>query len=357
MNTEHLIWQAISIGVVAGVPLSLMGELLLAANRDGSAWLCVVGLLLAAPAAAYSAVTGDSVFAGTATTLTYFILQIVYCIVVTFFLLLLFQQASRRFVALCAKVKMRRINKTIFALMGGVVFYGFFPQGAHACSVSLDSLFVGDPNMVWMVDGKDRDATVTIRAWLDSPDRAAYDFGFMSGNAYVPITGKTHNVGAYTFAGGVPVDFALRTIGTDGVFGTPDDGIYRLSDAVSHASQRYFARIDPTSARNPTVENVYYRYLLLNWDLNQDGRSDARVLLETVASRYDGMSPAIAAVPQPTAVWLFASGLLGLVGAARVVTTASTRNDLQDNEGLPSTTFRTIHAVIKHNPKTQVSNH
>jgi hypothetical protein len=225
------------------------------------------------------------------------------------------------------------------ALIGGAVFYVLCPQAAHACRVSLDSLFAGDPNMVWMVDGKDRDASVTVRAWLDSPSCATYDFGFMNGNAYVSITGKAHHIGAYTFTGGTPVDFALRTIGADGVFGTLDDGIHRLSDAASYASQRYFARIDPTSARNPTVGNVYYRYLRLNWNLNRDGRPDARVPLEATASRYDGMSPAIAAVPQPAAVWLFASGLLGLVGATRVVTTASPRNDMQGNKRLPSTRY------------------
>jgi len=250
------------------------------------------------------------------------------------------------------------MTRVHFTLIGGAFFYILCPQVAHACSIPLDSLFADDPNMVLMVDGTDRDTSVKIRAWFDSPAHASYDFGFMSGNAYVPITGKTHNIGAYTFAGGAPVDFALRNIGVDGLFGTLDDGIYRLSDTASYASQNYFARVDPTSVRNPTVGNVYYRYLQLNWDLNQDGRPDARVLLEAAASRYDGMSPAIAAVLQPAAVWLFASGLLGLVGAARVATTASTRNDLQDNKSLPRTThIRTIHAVISHNPKTQVSNH
>lgn len=245
-----------------------------------------------------------------------------------------------------------------FTLIGGAFFYILCPQATHACSIPLDSLFSGDPDKVLMVDGKDRDTTVKIRAWFDSPAHASYDFGFMSGNAYVPITGKTHHIGAYTFAGGAPVDFALRNIGVDGLFGTLDDGIYRLSDTASYASQNYLARIDPASAQHPTAGNVYYRYLRLNWDLNRDGRPDAHILLEATASRYDGMSPAIAAVPQPAAVWLFASGLLGLVGAARSVTTASTRNDSQNNEGLPKTTYiRTIHAVINTNPKTQVSNH
>jgi len=356
MNTERLVWLAISIGVVAGVPLSLLGEILLSNAREGPAWLYVVGLLLAAPSTAYSAVTGNSVFAGTAILLTYFILQIVYCIVMTFFLLLLFQHASRRFVALCAKVK-RRINKTIFTFMGGAVFYGFSPQGAHDCSVPPDGLFTGDPNMVWVVDGTDRNATVTIRAWFDSPAHASYDFGFMSGNAYVPVTGKTHNVGAYTFAGGAQVDFALRNIGADGLFETLDDGIYRLSDAASHASQNYFSRLGTASAQNHHGANTYRR-LQLNWNLNLDGWPDVRVLLGASTGRDDGMRPATATVPQPAAVWLFASGLLGLVGAARVVTTASARNTSQDNKNLPRTTYiRTIHAVIKHNPETQVSNH
>jgi uncharacterized membrane protein YhhN len=95
MNTEHLICQAISIGVVAGVPLSLLGEILLAANRDGSAWLYAAGLLLAAPGVAYCAITGSNAFANTAATLTYFILQIVYCAVVSFFLLLLVKSGGR----------------------------------------------------------------------------------------------------------------------------------------------------------------------------------------------------------------------------------------------------------------------
>ena len=95
MNTEYLLWQAISIGVVAGVPLSLLGEILLAASRDGPAWLYVVGLLLAAPGAAYCTITGSHAFANTAATMTYFILQIVYCAVVTFFLLLLFKSGGR----------------------------------------------------------------------------------------------------------------------------------------------------------------------------------------------------------------------------------------------------------------------
>ena len=94
MNTNQLIWQAISIGVMACVPLTLLGEYLFSLSRDGSAWLHAVGLLLAAPGVAYSTVTGHSIFASTAATITYFILQIVYGTVVTFLFLLLFQSRS-----------------------------------------------------------------------------------------------------------------------------------------------------------------------------------------------------------------------------------------------------------------------
>lgn len=94
MSTNQLIWQALSIGVMAGVPLTLLGELLFSISRDGSAWLYAVGLLLAAPGVAYSTVTGHSIFASTAATITYFILQIVYVSVVTFLLLLLFQSRN-----------------------------------------------------------------------------------------------------------------------------------------------------------------------------------------------------------------------------------------------------------------------
>lgn len=94
MSTNQLIWQAISVGVVAGVPLTLLGEYLFSLSCNGSAWLYVVGLLLAAPGVAYCTVTGHSVFASTVATITYFILQIVYVTVVTFLFLLLFQSRS-----------------------------------------------------------------------------------------------------------------------------------------------------------------------------------------------------------------------------------------------------------------------
>lgn len=95
MSVNRLIWQATGFGVVAGVPLSLLGEILLSTGRNDSTWLYVAGLLLAAPGAAYSAVTGKSPFTGTASLLTYFLLQIAYCTAVSFVVLLLFRSGSR----------------------------------------------------------------------------------------------------------------------------------------------------------------------------------------------------------------------------------------------------------------------
>jgi hypothetical protein len=94
MNTNQLIWQAISIGVMAGVPLTLLGEYFFSLSRNGTAWLHAVGLLLAAPVVAYSTVTGHSIFASTATTIMYFILQIAYGTVMAFLFLLLIQSRS-----------------------------------------------------------------------------------------------------------------------------------------------------------------------------------------------------------------------------------------------------------------------
>ena len=105
---------------------------------------------------------------------------------------------------------------------------GFSIHDIQASSVSPSELFVNDPAQVLMVDGKDRDFNVSIRVWLDTPKRSAFDFGFISNDNFLSITGKSRKQGDYTFAGGSIVDFALRNKGSDGIFGTSDDRIYRL---------------------------------------------------------------------------------------------------------------------------------
>ena len=186
---------------------------------------------------------------------------------------------------------------------------GFSIHDIQASSVSPSELFVNDPAQVLMVDGKDRDFNVSIRVWLDTPKRSAFDFGFISNDNFLSITGKSRKQGDYTFAGGSIVDFALRNKGSDGIFGTSDDLIYRLSDSAGYASQYYFAAIDPAKSRHPVVTEPYYQILSLNWDLNLDGIADAHVLLKIRGSQYDGMMPASMAVSLPGASWLLGSGL------------------------------------------------
>jgi hypothetical protein len=194
---------------------------------------------------------------------------------------------------------------------------GFSIHDVQASSVSPSEWFVNDPLKVLMVDGKDRDSHVSIRAWLDTPKRSAFDFGFIRNDSFLPITGKSRNKGDYTFAGGSSVDFALRNKGSDNLFGTADDLIYRLSDSAGYASQHYFAAIDPAKSRHPVVTETYYRNLSLNWDLNLDGLVDAHALLKIRGSQYDGMMPAPTAVSLPGASWLLGSGLAVLGVTAR----------------------------------------
>ncbi len=191
----------------------------------------------------------------------------------------------------------------------GAVIGGFYYSDAQASSVSPSELFINDPSRVLMVDGADRHSTVSIRVKLDTPDRSAFDFGFMNNDVYIPIMGKSRKKGGDIFAGGSIVDFALRNNGADGLFGTSDDLIYRLSDNAGYAAQHYFAPIDPAQSRNPAITDSYFRDLGLNWDLNLDGTIDARTQLQIRGSRFDGMTPAPMAVSLPTTSWLLGSGL------------------------------------------------
>jgi hypothetical protein len=186
---------------------------------------------------------------------------------------------------------------------------GFSTHDIQASSVSPSELFVNDPAQVLMVDGKDHDSNVSIRAWLDTPKRSAFDFGFISNGSFLPITGKSRNKGDYTFASGSIVDFALRNKGSDGLFGTTDDLLYRLSDSAGFASQHYFAAVAPAKSRHPVVTEPYYQNLSLDWDLNLDGLVDARVILKIRSNNYDGMMPGPMAVSLPGASWLLGSGL------------------------------------------------
>lgn len=225
---------------------------------------------------------------------------------------------------MCHKQKLQR---TIVVIGAAICVFPFTP--VSACTVSATpELFVNNPSRVLMVDGADRNSSVTIRVRLDSPSRAAFDFGFTEAGQYVPVTGKSRVGGTYTFSGGDIVDFTLRYRGADGLFGTSDDSVYRLSDNANSARQHYFAPINPSKSRNPGTTQAYFQDLRLSWDLNQDGKPDARALIEFKGRKSDGMLPATAAVPLPTAAWLFGSGLLGLMA------TMARRGGAGDRSGL-----------------------
>lgn len=81
LYTTDPIWWSIAAGVVAGIPLSLIGELL-CTGTNGSIWWRVLGLVMTAPGAAYSAITGQSVFATLTSMIVYFIAQIVFYTVI-----------------------------------------------------------------------------------------------------------------------------------------------------------------------------------------------------------------------------------------------------------------------------------
>lgn len=209
-------------------------------------------------------------------------------------------------------------QQSLKLILVGAAIGGFPGTAAWACSIPVSSeLIVNAPSGVLMVDGKDRHSRVKIEVRLDAPERSVFDFGFANDGLYTPITDGLHSRGRYIFAGGAVVDFALRRSGADRLFGTPDDLVYRLSDGAGYARQTYFKPVKSSKSRNPAVTQVYFQDLRLSWDLDLDGKPDVRAVLESKRGKYDGMTPAPAAVPVPAAMWLFGSGLLGLAAMLR----------------------------------------
>ena len=209
---------------------------------------------------------------------------------------------------MCNKNACRKMFFTAVAVCG-------FPfPVAHACSVwDVPGLTVDGPLSVMMIDGADRNSTVKVKVRIDHPKKSGFDFGFVGGASYTPITGKSRVRGSYIFAGGAVVDFALRNWGSDHVFGTADDHVYSLSDGASR--QYYFAPVVSSRYRDPKATPGDFQELRIDWDPDHDGKTDLETWIEVKRSRYDGIVPAIAPVPVPSTMWLFGSGLLGLAGA------------------------------------------
>lgn len=171
------------------------------------------------------------------------------------------------------------------------------------------TLLIDQPGLVLMVDGKDHDSQVRLDIRVRA-NSAGLDFGFMSGDSFSSLLGDCCRKTDAAFAGGVMVDFAVRSQGGE-------NQIFRLSDLADYADQYYSGWIKPSNSRNPGVLDPYYSSLLMIWDLDHDGITDLRVTLNS-RQPLDGLQFVPAApVPLPAAAWLFGSGLVGLAALAR----------------------------------------
>ncbi len=89
------VWNALRVGIMMGVPLSLLGELLLNVPEPEGVWPRVLGAILAGPGLIYSILTGNSVFASSISTGMYLLLQILFYSIMAFFFLILLQPKRR----------------------------------------------------------------------------------------------------------------------------------------------------------------------------------------------------------------------------------------------------------------------
>ncbi|MHB8453990.1 MAG: hypothetical protein ACYDDO_04675 [Acidiferrobacterales bacterium] len=175
---------------------------------------------------------------------------------------------------------------------------------------------IDSPGLVQMIDGKDPGNDVQIRIHAPGLRDDGYDFGYMDGQTFHPLTGWC-GWGNAVYSSGTHVDFALRKRGDDDESGTSDAQYYRLSDAEGYATQDYFNPVNPSDSRHPVVTDPYYRKLTLYWDLDRDNDRDMKVMLWAQNNfdgmRFDSCAPP-APVPLPPSVWLLGSGMLVLLG-------------------------------------------
>lgn len=208
------------------------------------------------------------------------------------------------------------MNVKRYLLLSPVIFGWLLALfgSAAVCATTIPSPVAGGTGVILMIDGPDRGSSVTVGFSVAGRSRLGLQFGFMSGALFDPVMQGRGGYRMLTFAGGTVVDFAVRSQGIDGLFGTADDQLFRLSDAL-FASEYFYDPVGAPKSRHPNVTTTYYETLRLVWDLNHDGIKDLTVMLNT--RNYDGMQAVPAApVPVPAAAWLLGSGLVGLAAAA-----------------------------------------
>lgn len=213
---------------------------------------------------------------------------------------------------------MRNKRKSWKLIIAGAVVCGFSFAQAQASTVwSVSGVLVNDPLPVLMVDGADKNTDVRINIQLESLRRSSFDFGFVKDGSYIPIASHMRVHESYKFIAGDVVDFAIRNWGSDHVFGTTDDLVYRLSDSAGYARQYYFGLVGSAGSRDSKAAQSDYRELRIDWDVDRDGKADVETWIGVKRHGHDGITPAAAPVPVPSAMWLFGSGLLSLAAALR----------------------------------------
>ncbi len=89
---ENPIWQSLAIGVVIGVPLTIMGELFLSAASPGFSPLRLLGQIMTGPGEIYRVLTQGNVFASPSTLCLYLLVQAFYYTALVFAMLTLVQR-------------------------------------------------------------------------------------------------------------------------------------------------------------------------------------------------------------------------------------------------------------------------